>query len=302
MIVMNQDGEIVRIDCWEDMIDRVAFTYDLRSNDIRLKAVVGSYKLKTEYYCGLLNCHRPHKKGYLILTEDGEETNVGHLCGAHHFGLEFETMARSLDRDIENAENRESLHQIQNRARNYINEITEIVQTNNTHKLHTRLKQLTTKRSRFPSRLPETIKNMVKNRDSIIRIEVEASNEEVELLEQIESKEIERPHYVTKKVGNVVGLEALYPSNDFNHILNKDLLPNLRELLHFSIDSSTDLEVRNKLLWGRGIEAKIEKAKMAISKANQLLTADNLMQLYPVIDGQKGCGVFKDFCEYSLQA
>lgn len=300
MILLNQDGEIIRIDSWEDMIDRPAFTYDLRSSDIKLKAVIGRYNLPDEFFCGLADCHSHHKKGYLILTEDGRETNLGHLCGAREFGLDFTTMAQTLDRLIDATENRESLHEIQSRVETYINEVSEVCKVHDVHKLHKNLKQLTTKRSRFPRRLPETIRSMVKNKDSVVRIEVEASNDEIQILEQMQGEEIDRPHYLTKEAGNIVGLEALYPNNDFIHILNNDLLPNLHDLKEFDIDSGSDLEVRNKLLWARDIESKIKIAKVAISKAKQLLTTENLMQLYPVIDGQKGCDVFRDFCNYTL--
>ena len=37
-------------------------------------------------------------KGFLVLTEDGLETNLGHVCGTKVFGIAFENLATDLEK------------------------------------------------------------------------------------------------------------------------------------------------------------------------------------------------------------
>ncbi|HDS1708403.1 hypothetical protein [Pseudomonas putida] len=39
--------------------------------------------------CGIKGCRTPHMHGYLVLTTDGLETNVGNVCGKKHLGDNF---------------------------------------------------------------------------------------------------------------------------------------------------------------------------------------------------------------------
>lgn len=54
-----------------------------------LKRIVGEYYFPKSlaWPCGLKSCQRVHQKGYVIETEDGYETNIGHMYGKNHFGL-----------------------------------------------------------------------------------------------------------------------------------------------------------------------------------------------------------------------
>lgn len=309
MIVFRQNGEIVRIECWEDMIDREAFTYDLKSTDIQLKDVIGSYKLPTSYYCGLADCHQPHKVGYLVLTEDDRETNVGHNCGSTHFGLEFRTLTRQLDRDLEAFENRENLTSEKIRSPGYREKINKILENYDVEKIYDLLRLLTTKRSRFPEKIPDTINRMLKQRSGNIVVEEKLSSREMELSSigasnfaeaKGHSKGKGQTSYTTKVIGFVKGIDALHPSNNALKIIKNQLIPLLDELDTFDIDSSSDADVQGLLRRFKLFDKRIDESKKHLYSAIELLDCDNLMQLYPLVANDRGSDVFKDYCKYSV--
>jgi len=53
-----------------------------------LSHIVTHYYLDHEFPCGLKNCRQPHKDGFLVELEDGNVSNVGHICG-QQFGEKF---------------------------------------------------------------------------------------------------------------------------------------------------------------------------------------------------------------------
>lgn len=46
-----------------------------------LRRIVTHYQLDQEFPCGLKGCRQPHKDGFLVELEDGNLSNVGHVCG-----------------------------------------------------------------------------------------------------------------------------------------------------------------------------------------------------------------------------
>ncbi|MFC5607792.1 hypothetical protein [Variovorax soli] len=72
-----------------DELDRIIGKYELPANR-------GSWAL-----CGLNNCHREHRFGYVIRAKDGRETNIGHECGKREFDVEFEEVEARYKRAVD---------------------------------------------------------------------------------------------------------------------------------------------------------------------------------------------------------
>lgn len=49
--------------------------------------------------CGIQGCRTPHMHGYLVLTTDGLETNVGNVCGKKHLGDNFSVKRAGFKRE-----------------------------------------------------------------------------------------------------------------------------------------------------------------------------------------------------------
>lgn len=73
---------------------RPGFVAPLDHKQHALKEVLSNYYFEREIPCGLKACRQGHKSGFLVLTESGTETNIGHNCGKSHFGEEVFVLAR----------------------------------------------------------------------------------------------------------------------------------------------------------------------------------------------------------------
>lgn len=87
MITLSTDKGLVRIETWEDVLTRPGFKTDVDPRAVSLKSIIGSYAFATFLPCGLSSCHTPHGRGYLVLTSDGHETNIGKDCGKKYLAL-----------------------------------------------------------------------------------------------------------------------------------------------------------------------------------------------------------------------
>lgn len=109
MITLNSDKGLVQVEDWADIMTRPGFIKDLDPTAHKLKAIIGRYAFSEKIRCGLSDCHTPHAKGYIVVTEDGHETNIGKDCGKTYFGVDFEEMSRRFDQDLDDLQNREML-------------------------------------------------------------------------------------------------------------------------------------------------------------------------------------------------
>src|SRR3546814_995823 len=85
MITINGEKGFVRIESWDDIESRPGFAKDIDPRSVKLKAIIGSYTFSDYIPCGLSTCHQPHGNGFLVVTVDGRETNIGRICGKRHF-------------------------------------------------------------------------------------------------------------------------------------------------------------------------------------------------------------------------
>lgn len=109
MIILNTERGFIEIESWDDIKSEVAFLENLDPSKHELKSVVGFYAFKEKGKCGLTTCHQPHMKGFIVETKKGRLTNIGKDCGKTHFGVEFETLSKQLDKDYKESKNREKL-------------------------------------------------------------------------------------------------------------------------------------------------------------------------------------------------
>lgn len=56
------------------------------------------YDLKSwRHPCGIASCRTKHMKGFGVLLDTGQRSNIGHNCGSKHFGAEFEDLKSRMD-------------------------------------------------------------------------------------------------------------------------------------------------------------------------------------------------------------
>ncbi|HGK4675270.1 TPA: hypothetical protein ACJ2WV_004571 [Kluyvera georgiana] len=99
MIFIKNGESFDRVNDWTEIQSRDSYHPKLVLTDQQLSDVFGYYEdLPEEIPCGKSSCRTGHNKGFLVLTEDGQETNLGHVCGTKVFGIAFENLAIDLEK------------------------------------------------------------------------------------------------------------------------------------------------------------------------------------------------------------
>jgi hypothetical protein len=278
MIVLNSEKEIIRVENWADITGRPGFSGDLDPAQHKLVSIIGQYAFKDYVPCGLSNCHTPHGRGYIVVTTDGHETNIGKDCGKTYFGVDFETLSNKFDRDIAEKENREKLWSFFFRS----DEIAAQVLTlrNEERGANWVFKQTDALQNiqKVPSKVVRRLAEMVKARDPILRQDREATENEIEQIEQTSGRRLQRPHYISISIGEVVGLDALLPENNLKFLLIENVSERIKELTETNIDLLTFEQLRKWSRWLGELDAVLERAVRAVRNGRMLLTKDNLIK------------------------
>lgn len=102
---MIDEPEVVLFTSIAEYEARPNFHAELHLVADELDRIVGKYELPADRaswaVCGLNNCHREHRFGYVIRAKDARETNIGHECGKREFDVEFEEVEARYKRAVD---------------------------------------------------------------------------------------------------------------------------------------------------------------------------------------------------------
>lgn len=277
MITLNSERGLVQIESWSDIESRPGFVTNLDPTAHKLQSVIGRYIFSEKIRCGLSNCHTPHAKGYIVVTEDGHETNIGKDCGKTYFGIDFEKMSKQFDIDLKDFQNREALATFAF----HLDELVTRVESLRSGErgadwCHRAMRPLLTIGGGCPDAVVRKLATMVRSRNPEVTIERRATEREIEEIEVSTGRRVPRPHYVSESTGRISGIEALYPENDLRQLLVIDLEQRIEEFRKLSIHELTHTQLRDWANWIATVESTLDRAKAAIENAKTLLTAASL--------------------------
>ena len=296
MITINSDKGLVNIETWDDVVGRPGFVSNLNAQAHSLKAILGRYMFRDTVNCGLSECHTPHGKGYLVLTTDGLETNIGHDCGKKYFGVDFETLSRKLDRDISEKNNRELLVTFSFR----LEEIRARISSSRegelgAQRIQALMRPLRVLSSGCPEPVVTHILGMIKTRLSAITISRQATEDEAQRLEALNDTKLPRPHYIEEPVANLDGLDALFPENDLHVLLVKEVEGPLSKFEAEDVDSMSFDELRKWVKWTSELDRNLDRIEEIVAVARRLLKQTNLRPLEVFIRRDDDKHLFKEY-------
>jgi hypothetical protein len=287
MITLNSDKGLVLIKTWEEVYGRPGFVEELDPKAIALDRIIGSYLFKEYIRCGLRTCRQPHGRGYLVATKDGRETNIGNHCGKKHFGVDFEALRKTFDRDLLSAKRRQRIGEAISKAPQHLAAVSELRSgAGGADWIHANTRPLLIKGRSLCDQVVDVVERMIRARYGEISTQRLATEEEVENLEAIEGRTFQRPHYISKQIGSLRGLAALYPENDLRQLLVIDLGERLKELQRLDVDTMRDTELAKWDKWAAQVDGMLEQARFAVQDGASLLRKDNVAQLLAVMARQ----------------
>jgi hypothetical protein len=296
VITLNTDKGLIRVESWEDIEARPGFVSDLNPAEHNLETIIGRYVFREKIRCGLSNCHTPHAKGYIVVTKDGQETNIGKDCGRTYFGVDFETLSRRFDRDITEKENREKLWSFTFQLDELKSKIAELRGgQRGADWVYKNSRPLVSPNKGCPDAIVRRVTEMVKMRTNILTAQRQASAQEVDDLEAIRGQRVPRPHYIDEPIANIAGLEALYPENDLRSIVILNLDEKLREFEGLNIDTMSYETLRSWVQWVSTIERTIDHGNEVVAHGLKLLQPQNVQPLFQVLASQEDKNIFRAF-------
>ncbi len=283
MIALNTNKGIIEISSWQDIIDRPHFRSNINPTSVDLKEIIGSYQFPEDVPCGLTTCHQPHKRGYIVVTKDGLETNIGKDCGKSYFSVDFIEMKTRFDRDVKTSLQRENIRKEKDIAPQRLQFVDNLrKQPKGADWLYSRIEKLRN-RSVIGEAAANEIRKMLKERRKELLSSRIATKEERErdfaMDPSLKNKFRGEPYYITVIEGSINNLEAMSKDNDLKDILIRDVTQTLKQLIDCDVDNLKSRELAQLSKNANSIQAKINIAQEIIPTAQKLLTFENLEPL-----------------------
>jgi len=296
VITLNTDKGLIKVESWDDIRSRPGFAIDLNPAEHALQSIIGRYIFKDKIRCGLSNCHTPHAKGYIVVTKDGQETNIGKDCGKTYFGVDFETLSRKFDRDITEKENREKLWSFSFQLEELRARITELRGAERgADWVYRNTRPLVFQNKGCPDEVVGRVASMIKTRQGVLSTQREATAQEIANLEAIQRRTLPKPYYFDEPIAEIAGIEALYPESDLRALLVLDLEENIKSFEEKNIDTLDYEALRHWVKWGGSIEKTIDQANQVVSRGRVLLNPANLQPLMQILITQADVTMFRAY-------
>lgn len=295
MIVLNTGKELVRLESWEDIEGRAGYSNELDPAQHKLSSIIGQYAFQAQIRCGLSNCHTPHNRGYLVVTQSGRETNIGKDCGKRYFGVDFENLAVRFDRDMREKLARENVGNFLLHLDETQRRLKDVLDGERGGAWAYRASRPLIEPARgVPSDIVRAIAAMLKTGQTLLTKDRPATERETELAEAGGNR-VKRPHMVTEPVAEILGLEALREENDLRKLLIVDLDTNLKALEGLNVDTMQPGDVAQWSKWVNSVDATFDRAEAAIASSRELLTAGNLRPFEQVLKDPSDARRFESF-------
>lgn len=287
MITLNSEKGLVRLQSWDDVLSRPGFTPNLNPSALKLREIIGRYIFKEFKPCGLSTCHQPHGRGYLVVTTEGFETNIGKDCGKTHFDADFEQMRRAYDQDLLNQERRERLLALKNRLPAITTEINDLKsQEQGANWLHLQGLCLTGQKGDLPTPVVDVVRLMVRSGNPTLTVQRATTERERELARAANARPTgDRrspapvPQFVDEPIGVLVGFGALLDENNIRNILVKCLEAPMTILADADVESASNRALAELVRVTQAIDADLARARAALALGRSLFTRDNIGQL-----------------------
>ena len=195
-----------------------------------------------------------------------------------YFGVDFETMSRKLDRDIEDSENRERLWSFSF----HIDELEKRLlsvrrEQRGADWVHAGVQSLITRSRKCPDAIVDRVASMVRTRSNELTIDRLMTEREIEELEAAmegasgtrSERKLPRPQYKQERLALIDGFPALYPENNLREFLVLGLQKSFEEFR--DINSLISSELRRWVRWANSVEPVLEQVTRSSRKVGDFL-------------------------------
>lgn len=271
---------------YEVLKQRPGFIEKLDPREIRLDRIIKPYWFDQLAPCGLSVCRTGHKKGYLVLAEGGQETNLGNICGKKHFKVEWQLLKKSHIARINEARYRTNLTSLKRTLNSLRTEIDSVLDGEFGAK--NRLKKMTFQIERgFEIKTINGLKLRAQRGSHIIAQAVMASEHEKGIAEmfndpsnrQANQRSAPKLKYKEEILYIIAGLSAVQSYTKLKSIVSLHLGDRLNHFQHIEIDALSAKDLKHWNEWGRKIKQRIQEAKEITEECARFLEPSNIQAI-----------------------
>jgi len=297
LITLNTERGLVRLETWDEVETIAGYTRNVDPSASTLKSIIGSYRFPDLVVCGLSNCHHKHFRGYIVSIENGQVTNIGHQGGKTHFGVEFEKMSLTFDRDLREKEHRETLQAFKYRIDEYTAEVERLKSdVKGGNWLNKQITNLTRQGRAIPDGVLRVLNEMIRTRSPVLVRRRLATAREIELSNAMrhspgDKDRIEenkgsqsRPKMVEEDVGFLDGFTVLYPENDIRKLLVLETEIPLRDLAALDINTATRHELNRWAKWTGEVDTRLRQCREIIGHGRDFFRRNNIAKLAEITE------------------
>lgn len=272
MILISEDGKsLVIINDWNDVVERPGYKSKIDPKETKPKQILGRYHIAPKQPCGISSCGTAHNMGYLVLCENGTETNIGNKCGKRIFGVDFQALEKTFTRDTNAQRYRENISKFQNQIANFNDRVNFLIDGEQQGQwCYDRMHWHITKG--FESKTLEALKGRSLRNDPAIYNEVGLSKEEREAARETG----DNSGYKREFIANINGINAVRDYKKLKSLMRVVLTDekNVFESLDPDVLDFKDLRRWNG--WANRFEKKIKEADDIIIDCKRFLVPSNV--------------------------
>lgn len=262
----------------DDLAQRPRYHPSLDPKQSTLVEVLAAYYFNEPYPCGLSSCHTPHQKGYLVVTSDDKETNIGGVCGKRIFGDDFVIKANERDRQLALKHQTDTLQAAIENKEQFLAKIADL----HNRKKGTRWAQalLARVKDRISRQTSAKLHAMAARDETAVTIEREATKEERDQHSAF-NPSTKPLRYKVEKVGDLQGLQFLVIDP---HQATLSLKDKFYELERSDINSLSSKQRRDWVSWVNNIELSFDAIEKNLAEALRFFSRENMLLIEQLDD------------------
>ncbi|NMZ98069.1 hypothetical protein [Pseudomonas lundensis] len=281
----------ISVNTVEELRERPLYRESLSFSDgvRQLLDILGEYSFPEAKMipCGIQGCRTPHMRGFLVVTTDGLETNIGNVCGKKHLGVNFQekrTAFRQKQVEIRNVSQIFEVKQLLKKLKPTLERLE--VRSGRIAKLkilvnkaHPQLVRLVSGRAKLSqASLFKTV--LMEESEARRQYTHEVEPDSKGRLESFENWFIRRRPVKSIAAGSLIGLS--FWKHDLHKLLRQDILNTVNELeglADAAILELTPLILRRYAKWGQTLEQRINEVYLIVQEGEDFFSCDNIEAL-----------------------
>lgn len=276
MIYLQAGEDIVEVDSWEKITSREKFSIDIDLKGQKLEKIIGYYELPDKMKCGLKKCHKPHYTGFLVLTNEGNETNIGNRCGKTFFDVDFKTMSTEFLRDLEYSKLKFQLTEAKKHVFSYWQKINALAlgyqHVEWAIKLHLQINDSAV----IGHTAYRLLRDMFASGSGNVMSTRPPTDDEIQLA-QVAGRPV--PRTIDVVVGFVDGIEFMSPDNNLQRLYYQDLRGTIQALQDCDLEKLSRTQMQPIARGLNSMDNNVAQLIQLRDLAREFFKQDNLAQL-----------------------